>query len=247
MKLFKKIVIGNIILLFVVLIIVEFANYQTYKARWGHVMDKHVSNFDNPEKAKELFAIKYKVSTYPKYEEWINPIKNKIYKGSNTGAIVIIGCSYAYGMGLDENQTLAYRLNKLTNRTTYNRGVSGTGPQMVYRQLSDKNFKKEVPEAEYIIYVFLPEHITRQFQKLYSCYTTDICDTYQIKNGKLVKNKEPFWFLYNLFTIKNTIIDIYRDQRSAEERNKGCPLFFKTMEETYKSIKKIIPMQNLLY
>jgi len=84
--------------------------------------------------------------------------------------------------------------------------------------------------------VFLPEHITRQFQKLFSCSSTDICDTYQIKNGKLVKNKEPFWFFYSLYTVKNTIIDIYKDQKSEDERNKGCPLFLKTMEESYNAI-----------
>lgn len=88
---------------------------------------------------------------------------------NNKKPILIFGCSYAYGWGLEDNQTFSYKLSEYTKRKVYNRAYSGWGPQNMLYQLRRDDFYNTVPEEpEYIIYVYMNGHSYRVFREVWS-------------------------------------------------------------------------------
>ncbi len=107
--------------------------------------------------------------------------------------IVIFGCSYAYGFGLDNEQTFSYKLSHLTKRPVYNRAVAGWGFQHMLNQVRQNKFYIDVPEPEYVIYIMINDH----FRRLYvpSFMTECLLDEtynlrYERKDKKLILKKE---------------------------------------------------------
>ena len=76
-----------------------------------------------------------------------------IIKNSQKRPICFVGCSFTEGGGLKTEETFAYKISRLTNRTVYLKGISGTGFSYVYYQIANKLIPKDV---EYIInFVFV--------------------------------------------------------------------------------------------
>ena len=143
---------------------------------------------------------------------------------------------------LGKEYTLAGQLNEITDRIVYNLGISATGPQIVYEQLSDSKIKKEIPDAEYIIYVFLHNHIMRQFMTFVHLNGNEISPQYyNDNNGNFAKRKmlSPK-ILYTFFSVRNYLDKMMFNQETAEKQN-GLPIFLRTMEESYKAAKKNYP------
>jgi len=233
MKNIKKIILVNIIVIFAIFTVLELISKNIEEKELLKAYQWQFQNFKDVDKLK----INYKpVKNFDYNKIVMSKVKNKVYKGNKKGAIVTIGCSNTAGEGLQENQTFAYKLNKYTGRTTYNRGVSASGPQLVYRQLIDKDFKKQIPDAEYIIYVFLSgDHILRQFLYSLMCVDTNnnIVPRYTLKNNEL-KEVNPIWYKMFFFSLTRKIINIKTKYEYEKEENEGYPLFFKTMEECVK-------------
>ena len=188
----------------------------------------------------------YPVKNYD-YDAITQNSLTKVYKGnSKKRPVITIGCSYVKGIGLEDNQTFAYKLNKYTGRTTYNRGIGGTGPQMVYRQLSDKNFTKQIPDAEYVIYVFIYNHVDRLFPKIYGFFSNEVNLNYELKNGELKELKHHFSSFYFFHTVKKFIAYQALKERTTEQNN-NRPLFFKIMEESAKAAKKNYPDAKFVF
>jgi len=81
--------------------------------------------------------------------------------------IIVFGCSFAWGVRLNEHQTFYYKLSELTKRPVYNRAVSGWSVQHMLYQLKRKDFYEAVPAPEYIVYVYISNHISRMFKYYY--------------------------------------------------------------------------------
>ena len=101
--------------------------------------------------------------------------------------IVLFGCSFTEGTGLDDNKTFSYKLGKLTGRPIYNRAVGGWGIQHVLYQLQDKDFYKIIPQPEYIIYVYFNGHLSRMTAPV--CYMCPTC-YFVFYERKKNKNKD---------------------------------------------------------
>lgn len=211
-----------------------------YKSRYKNIIDKAVQTCISEKSCKRLHDIRFnKIKKFDYRKSIQQNCLSKVYKGAKKGSIVTIGCSYTAGEGLKENQTFAYKLNKETGRTVYNRGICGTGPQMVYRQLSDKNFKNEIPDAQYIIYTFLYNHLDRQFQYSSSLYGGLDISYYINHKNELTERKRPFRLLYFFYTPR--IYAEWQDKIAAKNRDKKFELFYRTMEESVKAMKKNYP------
>ena len=108
--------------------------------------------------------------------------------------ILIFGCSFAWGSGLDENNTLSYKLGKLTNRPIYNRGYSSFGIQHMLYQLSNSEFYNLVPRPEYIVYVYFdghPQRITTPVSLAFApSYTVFYKTVNKLQENKKVKSFE---------------------------------------------------------
>ncbi len=188
-------------------------------------------------------------------------------KNSKKKPILLFGCSFTEGSGLSENETISYKLGKLTNRPIYNRGISGTGVQHMLFQLRNEDFYKIIPCPEYIIYIFMDGHTQRIFTPVTlshnPCYTVFYKDT---KNGFLLKKRNFFtdkiiiqhylsnqltWnFLnrinsYNDYT-ENLLIDYIEESKKEAEKHWGKNFKFVVIfyrdpirQETIKDLKKL--------
>lgn len=236
-KKIKNILLTNLILTIVIFFIIEIIAFGFFKLKYTNIIKFQSKGAENPQEFIKENTPHYsfpKKFNYTRVED-----EAKTYKSDITAKkrpIVTIGCSYTYGCGLEENQTFAYKLNKITGRTTYNRGIPASGPQLVYRQISDKNFKSQIPESEYIIYTFIYSHLNRQFRSLIAPFSSDIDLNYSLKNDTITEKRHPFWFMYWSFAVK-TYLEFELEYVPKNE----WLLFYKTMEASVNEMKKKYP------
>lgn len=238
----KKFFLINFCILAVILIIAEFTAYWSYREKYLPFVIQQSKLLVDPEDFVKKYKPQYIIPKKFNYNEIKEILLERVYysKNNKKRPVITIGCSYTDGATLEAQQTFAYKLNELTDRTTYNRGFSGTGSQFVYKQLSDENLKNEIPDAEFVIYTFIHHHLLRNVRDLIEPYTSVIDLSYKIKNGKLVEKNRPFWLLYSSFLTK-TFLE-YKNQRDFnDELNNGLPFFMKIMEESVNEINKKYP------
>ena len=176
---------------------------------------------------------------------------NKYYDKKKS--IIIFGCSFVYGEGLEYNQTISYKLSKLTQRNVFNFGISAGGIQHMLALLNNPNFYKKIKqEPEYVIYVYIPSHILRLNTNIYPnpMMTNGINLQYKIKNNDLEMKRYPLDNFSNTFIVKSLYyqFDIYNmNKNNPEKAYKNFELlnkiFIKSREllkERYPNIKFVI-------
>jgi hypothetical protein len=85
----------------------------------------------------------------------------KIENPNAKKGIVIFGCSFAYGQNIKMNETFSYQLGRLTHFKIINRAHCARAAHQMLYQLENNEFYKIVPKPEYVIYIFIPDHIRR--------------------------------------------------------------------------------------
>lgn len=154
-----------------------------------------------------LFSDHYKYS-------WLNTFSNeetyKIIKpnlrppiGLNykNRPILLMGCSFAYGYGLQDSETFQYKLSNLTKRPVYNRAYQNFwGPATMLYQARRDDFYNEVPNPEYVIYVLIKDHLNRINSKCMYPFSSSPHLTYKLKKNRLEEDKINF--LYNFYIFK---------------------------------------------
>jgi hypothetical protein len=103
----------------------------------------------------------------------IDQIGRRIVPLARSGAqkfAIFFGCSFTFGEGLNDNETLAYYFSeKEPSFQGHNYGYSGYGPQHMFMQLQQPDFKLDVSQNEGIaIYVFIDAHLERLLGSQYS-------------------------------------------------------------------------------
>lgn len=237
MKKYLKIIGINILVLLLLLSLVELYCYKV-------LVDKNkvvLEDFNKLSEANhgEKTYIKYMKSTDFNYENEKAGMRKPVLKESKKKPIVLFGCSFTYGYGLAENQIFSHKLANLTNRSVYNRAVPGTGTALMYYQLNDTDFKKEIPDAEYIIYTFIPDHFNRLFLNRMTDFDPRLMLRYEIKNGKLERVKPKFLLTESLFS--SLIIHSKIDENKNKDINAQSELFKKIMMESLKASKEKYP------
>ncbi len=169
--------------------------------------------------------------------------------------IIIFGCSFAYGMELDQEQTFGYKLSKILKRPVYNRSVYGQAlPEMYYQSESDE-FYKQVPKSDTVIYIMIDDHYRRMYTT--TCEVADIwfLVQYNIKKGELIreKYKNPFsnFFksLYIVKEIKHNYIEkyIHSTKHSNKITDDAMLYFIKTRENLEKRWNNKIKFTVIFY
>ncbi len=166
--------------------------------------------FSLNEKYEGFFArikkYEYNLNYYRDFEDTYENIKtNRLRKpvGLNykNKPILLMGCSFAYGYKLNENENLGYRLSQLLKRPVYNRAFEWWwGLHTMLYQSRREDFYKEVPEPEYVVYVFIIDHINRISTSIVNpvIYLPHV--RYVYKKGKLEREKYPW--RYNLYMFR---------------------------------------------
>lgn len=153
--------------------------------------------------------------------------------------VVILGCSYAYGLGLDVEDTLGHKLSLYTKRPVYNFSIYGKGLQNTLYLLQN-NMIEPVDNPEYVFYIFMSDQIRRLYSTVcfedyigYPLYKTD-------KNGNLVLKSKyyPIYKQFYTYYFLNNIYQIYFNLKNKSKHSEPVNAFLK---EIHKEIKKKYP------
>lgn len=103
------------------------------------------------------------------------------------GCVLFFGCSFTYGIGVNDNKTLPYQVGIQThgNYRIYNFGLGGYGPHQMLSEL-EHNIVKNIVSCNgttYAIYQAIPDHINRAAGLSY----WDVCGPRYVlaKNGEV--------------------------------------------------------------
>lgn len=236
-----KIILCNLFILIILFFILEYSSANKW---WGGEEQKYnfMRNYMN------VIFHSIDVDTY----------FNKILNGENVGntltpsfrkdwnvnsklkPIIFMGCSFTYGDGLSEEETISAKFAKLTNRPVFNRAGRGWGLDQ-YLYLSRRNdFYEKIPEPEYIIYVYISDHINRISRFKIEPISLDFKPKYKLKNDKLIEMKPKF---YDRFLFVEEYQGLYNYKYNKIIENELIEKYF---TEAQKEFKKHWPNSKLV-
>ncbi len=228
----KRILI-NLLLIFSVFCVVEYVSFvKTKNENMGLKLkaDRLEANKTQNHKTKYILLKEFNPSIYR---------NSFIYKTSDKKPVLWFGCSFAEGAGLEDMQTPCYKISQLTKRNCINRSKGATGAQFMYYQLNKTDFIKEVPEADYVIYTFIWNHL----QRLYNYQVNPLIDMFNLrykdKNGNLEEIKPVFKPFYSSFFIKRILNK--KVYKAALQEKHDFKLFNLTIKKTAEIIKDKYP------
>ncbi len=228
----------NLILLFILFVFVEIYSYLVTKNRYSDLISNQNSFFKKSQISHRV-KIKYQHIHRYTYSELENSLRPTISFNSRKRPLLFVGCSYTNTYGLSDNQLLSSKVAYLTKRTTYNRGQGGEGPQLILYQFKNKKFFTQVPDAEFIIYTFIYDHLFRLNRYQLAPFSNRTQIRYKLTDGKLKELTPYFLPLYSLFTIQNIQTKVAFIK--AKDRKKNFALFLAILNESYKIAKQHYP------
>lgn len=104
--------------------------------------------------------------------------------------IMVTGCSFAFGYGLSETETLGFYLDRLTGYRAYNYSAPGYGTQQTLTLLESRNLNDEINEANGIlVHLFIDDHIPRLIgsRRMMKLWARDY-PYYYLDGGELKRN-----------------------------------------------------------
>lgn len=228
-----KIILKNLFLIIIIFILFEIAAFNIESFKFSQKIKKSAGFYSKND-------IKYSFTTYDfSYDD---SVLRPVVKKGNKHSIVLFGCSFAYGGGLNEKQTFSYKLAKAANSTVYNRASPGWGAQQMLYQLREENFYNQITPPDYIIYTFIGDQIYRLNQYQWGgMWGNRVNLRYKEENGKLAEVKPSFKPLWFLFTVKEMqrLNESYLNSQSHYSKN--FDLYSLIMEESLKTAKKHYP------
>ncbi len=229
----KKSIFINLVLILAVFCIVEFTAFNQVNndnLKFKQQADKLKAN--NTRNFKTNYCILKDFNT--------SVLRKSFYIDDKTQkSIIWFGCSFAEGAGLEDEHTPCYKISKLTGKNCINRAKGATGTQFMYYQLNNPDFKLQAPYADYVIYVFIWNHL----QRLYNYQVNPLINMfnlrYKIKDDKLVEIKPFFKPFYSLYSVRRFLNRKVNNQANIEIYN--FKLFNKIMRESVKKSKEYYP------
>ena len=164
----------------------------------------------------------------------------------NNKHIILFGCSFAFGEGLNDQDTFQYYIQRLMpGYFVYNYAVSGYGPQQMLAVLESKRLPQEVQSTSGIgVYVlFEPNSIARLIG------STEIPWGYEFPYYTLDKNQEimrkenffsdktPLTYLYSTYSDlrnKSAFLQLLNINFPLTIKEKDVFLFYKLIEKSKK-------------
>ena len=141
--------------------------YFTYMTQKEMLFKDKETTYSNIYK---FYLSRYKYNVLEVFEDkYINRIKLSksekarylINEQSKKRPIVVFGCSYAYGQYLDKKDSFPTKLSEIAERPVYNLAYVASGIQHMFYQLKSEKVYKKIKNPEYVVYVFISDHIRR--------------------------------------------------------------------------------------
>lgn len=235
----KKTIIVNLLIIIILFFSADFICYLIVYNKWV--------NFSK-NTGRELPEFKYTLKLngfdkrYPEIKKY--SFRKPVGLNYKKKPIIFFGCSYAYGYTLKDNQILSYKISKLSKRPVYNRSACGWGIQHMLYQLRRNDFYEEVKEPEYIIYIYIPDHLSRLFLFVMNTPSSynDIYLRYENINGEIKQAKQKnmsFSGFSSLKEYKN--MQAKKKERSASDFDNNFNLMKALFMESKNEAKKRYP------
>jgi|GEM_PF-2368187 len=191
MKIIFKIIAVNLIILICLFLCIEYYTGHKYFRLNFNNLNVYPKVLFHSVPADKYFKDLYYGRKFAEYafSPSFRPDENM---NSRLKPVLLMGCSFTYGDGLDENETMSYKLGKLTGRPIYNRAGKGFGPSHFLYQLKNENFYKLHREPEYIIYLFISNHENRIYKFKIEPLAVEFQPRYKYHNGTLEEIKPKF-------------------------------------------------------
>lgn len=164
--------------------------------------------------------------------------------GSPIPKIIFLGCSFTFGQGVNDSETLAYRSGALLGVSTLNLGGIGFGIHHVYKLFLDK-YAHQDNKNRLFVYTMIPDHVLRAS----GIYTWSAGPSFKLAGDSLVDNgmlpvpddKLAYYSsLFGCFSfIKDGVVNIEEKRRakrvSAEEYQKAYEMIRKMSRDAKRT------------
>ena len=202
MKNFPKVIFINIVLIIFVILLIEFIALITYCRESAKGINKlHSLNPKDINMTTYKKELSYYKSNYFKDYFKINEFRKvSESKNSKYPSIILMGCSFTYGNGLNNEETFSSQLSHYTNYTVYNLGLDGASireslyllrtPAILNQLISDKKAVK------YVIFTFIDDQMVRLHSDVYRIPEPQFIHD---KNYTHLKYKETKFSFYRTF------------------------------------------------
>lgn len=229
-----------LIIIILVAIFFEIASYVAYAIKWK---DAIKTQWDNGNKVILKYSIPIEFSPDAFAYTWHK--RDFVKEKSKKKPIAVVGCSFAEGSCLEDNQILGYKLSDLSNRTVFQRGVTATGLPFVYYQIANKLLPTENQQPEYIIYIFIFDHLFRLYQHQLGFWSTELNLRYEYKTGEIREVKELFP-IKNMFYSTKLLQEYFANKQGEKETN-DYALFKPLMQDMIKQLHKNYPDTKIVF
>ena len=172
---------------------------------------------------------------------------------STTQFAMITGCSFAFGYGLNEQQTLSYYLDNISPYRGYNYGISGHGTQQTLALLQNRQLSLEIRESSgVLIHLFIDDHIPRLIgsRRLIKLWATNY--PYYFLDDGVLKRDRSFWsgrkFLSRIYRVisQSAFIDLFDIDFPWYVSRSHLDLFSAVVQESQTEFQKQYPNGRFL-
>lgn len=178
-------------------------------------------------------------------------------------AFVFLGGSFAYGTGVDENQTIPYYLSRLvSDAKSYNYGIPGTGPAHVLYTLKNhpELFNDILEKRVTGIFIFITEHIARTTLGFsYMTWAPPNPPEYwleqgQLRGGQLLLFSNPLKYFFYFFLKRSSVGHFLMNRRSwfsperraAEYQDEDILLTAQVLKKIEIVFKRVFPQSEFI-
>lgn len=240
---FVKIFFINFIIIVILLVIFDSILFEHEKKKYLYECS-HSAGIFNPNDVTHFVPEVRESNVYIEKNRSI--VSNKI----NNKSIMLLGCSYTYGTGLEENQTFAYYLAKETEKNIYNLGIQGGSPYNLLYLIQQQNFKNEYQNVNLIIYTYIGDHINRLNQYLKCEIFGPYCNLRLVKSkksGKYIKASEWYRYPSQIFLFRMLLKYITDYKNQAKFYDKNTTEFANIINEINKNMKNYYPNSKFVF
>lgn len=262
----KKIVFANIFLIFDLILLLEVICFFLLGMPSAFKKDFRPPNLPDDHIAKRVGTVLYNDSIYNavliKKKDTVYNVKYSIdhfhkritpgHDSSKKEHSIFFGCSISFGVGLNDDQTLAYYFQKESgNFNSYNYGLSGHGANNVLACLQYQDLNKQIVEKKgAAFYIFFWDHIYRAIGNM-SRYSDWVFNEpyYKMENDRLLRKKgfkegRPVISKIYELIYQTNIVKYFKLDFPLKLNEKHLDLVSEMIKESKKEYQKQFPGNN---
>ncbi len=203
-------------------------NHYKYQFKDNYQLD--VKNYETEEATVK--HLDYNDNSFKKY---CGEKRIKFGENYSKKPIVVLGCSYAYGHGLQKEDSFSYKLSNITKRPIYNFSECGIDGLDSILFINVDNYEN-IKNTEYVIYIYMYDHINRYLaiERLYRNYENLFIDNEDISLPNKIKK-----FIIKIPIFKLIMI-YYKETKILKKANILSPSNLENSSKFLKFIMRFI-------